>query len=279
MAIVKVENKTYTVDPLYQWDVNQDLVIRGLSFAAAPEIHFTNASMVRAVRVFSTMDAAGVITARIPNSLLQSSQKVKAHVCTREGDVFKTWYTIEAPVRARVKPADYTITDDPEVYSFVALENLVKAATDDLAAAVERVDAAEATANAAKSTAEGIAGTANAAKSAADEAKTTAGAAQSTAEAAATVAAGAQAAADAARVVQVVVVLTAAGWTDKQQTVAAAGVTADNLVIPGPDPAADNYAAYTESGVRCIAQAADTLTFTCEEAPAVDLTVNVAVFK
>lgn len=275
MAIVKVEKNTYTAEPLYQWDVNQDLVISGLSFAAAPEIHFTNASMVRAVRVFATMDAAGVITARIPNSLLQSSQKMKAHVCTLEGDVFKTWYTVELPVRARKKPADYTITDDPEVYSFVALENLVHEATAEVAAAVETVNAAAAIAENAAAVASGIAGTADEAKTAAEgaqtaaaEANATAGEAKATAEAA--LAAKAQA---------LVVYLPASGWSDNRQTVAALGVTADNLVMPGPDPAAENYAAYTESAVRCVAQAADALTFSCENAPTIALTVNVAVFN
>lgn len=72
------------------------------------------------------------------------------------------------------------------------------------------------------------------------------------------------------------VTLSASGWSNKQQTVTVTGVTADNLVIPGPAPA--SYAAYAENGVYCSAQAADSLTFTCDSVPSTDLTVNVAVF-
>jgi len=70
--------------------------------------------------------------------------------------------------------------------------------------------------------------------------------------------------------------LTANGWADNQQTVSVPGVTADSTVIPGPAP--DSYVAYAENGVYCSAQAANSLTFTCDSVPSADLTVNVAVF-
>ena len=189
-AVVTVTKNTYTVDPLYQWDLNQVLEIRGLSMATVPEVHFTNDATARAVRRFATMDAAGVIRAEVPNGLLQSNLKLRAHICTREGELFKTWYTVEIPVKARKQPADYTITDDQDIYSFTMLEDQVREATEDLAAAVKRVDGAVATANAAKSTAEGIAAiaedaqaTAENAQAAANEAKTAAAAAQNAAAA------------------------------------------------------------------------------------------------
>ena len=124
MAIVKVEKNSYTVDSVYQWDKNQDLVIYGLSLATIPEIHFANDAMDKTIVRQSTMDDAGVIRAEIPNSLLQKPYKIRAYVCIYEGDTFKSLYLITIPIQARSMPLDYTLTvSDDEVYSFNALEN------------------------------------------------------------------------------------------------------------------------------------------------------------
>lgn len=125
MSIVNVQKDRYTAEPLYQWDVNQVLEIRGLSLPSVPSIHFTNEAMDRAIVRQATMDGAGVVTVDIPNSLLQKPYKIKAYVCIYEGETFETLYKIEIPVNARKKPADYTIEDDQEVYSFNELENYV----------------------------------------------------------------------------------------------------------------------------------------------------------
>ncbi len=125
MSVVRVENERYTVDPLYQWDVNQVLEIRGLSLPSVPSIHFTNETMDKAIVRQAAMDGAGVITVDVPNSLLQKPYKIKAYICIYEGDTFETLYLIEIPVKSRKKPSDYTLEGDTEVYSFNALENLV----------------------------------------------------------------------------------------------------------------------------------------------------------
>lgn len=122
MSIVKVEKNTYTADPLYQWDVDQTLEIYGLSLPSIPEIHYTNAAMERAVVRHATMDAAGVIRAEIPNALLQKPYKIAAYVCIYEGGAFRSLYKIEIKVKERPQPSDYVIVDDPDVYSFNALE-------------------------------------------------------------------------------------------------------------------------------------------------------------
>lgn len=69
--------------------------------------------------------------------------------------------------------------------------------------------------------------------------------------------------------------LPANGWnaTAKTQTVNAAGVTASALCIVVA--AAESFVAYGEAQVRCSAQGAGTLTFTCEDVPTADLTANV----
>lgn len=69
--------------------------------------------------------------------------------------------------------------------------------------------------------------------------------------------------------------LTVAGWTNNEQTVSAAGVTATNTVIVAPAPA--SAAAWAAAGVVCTAQAAGSLTFTCTTAPTAALTANVLI--
>ena len=125
MNSVIVQNDRYTVEPLYQWDVNQELKVRGLSLPSIPEIHFTIESMNGAIVRQATMDGAGVITVSVPNSLLQKSYPIMAYVCIYEGDTRKSLYAIKIPVKARKRPDDYTIENDEEIYSFNALENLV----------------------------------------------------------------------------------------------------------------------------------------------------------
>lgn len=127
--MIKVNFNTYSnyiTDSLYQWDVNRDLVITGLNLSVAPEIHFSNANTDRAIVRQSTL-ASGVVTVRIPNSFLQSALTIKAYVGIYEDDTFKVIETIEIPVIARTKSADYTIEDsDEEIYSFNKLENSIK---------------------------------------------------------------------------------------------------------------------------------------------------------
>lgn len=282
MTIVKVEKNTYTVDPLYQWDLNQVLEIRGLSMAEVPEVHFTNDAAVRAIRRFATMDAAGVICAEVPNALLQTAGKIRALVCIREGEVFKTYHEIRIPVKARPQPADYTITDDQDIYSFTELENLVHenitkaeaAATSAAASAAQAVDvanaantaanAATATAEAAAEVAAGIAATANAAATAAAEAKSTA---------------------ETLAALHAVIVLPANGWTDVApytQTVQVADILETDQphygVIYSADPGTAKAEKEAFAMVDDLDTAAGSLTFTCFEAvPAVSLTIQLEV--
>ena len=114
---------SYVTDSLYQWDINQDLAINGLNLTEAPEIHFSNVNMDRAIVRQSTLEN-GVVTVRIPNSLLQVAYTIKAYVGVYEGETFKVIETVEIPIIARTRPSDYTIEDsDEEIYSFKLLEN------------------------------------------------------------------------------------------------------------------------------------------------------------
>lgn len=71
----------------------------------------------------------------------------------------------------------------------------------------------------------------------------------------------------------VTVTLTVAGWSNNQQSQSAVNVTADNIVWVSPTPA--SFDAYTEAGIRAIAQGAGTITFQCTTVPTVEITVEV----
>lgn len=115
----------YVTDSLYQWDINQVLAISGLNLSVAPEIHFNNINMERAVVRQSTL-VDGVVTVKIPNALLQSVYPIKVYVGVYEGETFKVIESIEIPIIARVKPADYRIEDsDEDIYSFNKLETML----------------------------------------------------------------------------------------------------------------------------------------------------------
>lgn len=70
-------------------------------------------------------------------------------------------------------------------------------------------------------------------------------------------------------------VLYAVNWASQSQTLTVTGVSASNIVIVSPAPA--SYEAYGEAGVRCSAQASNSLTFTCTDTPSANLTVNVVI--
>lgn len=71
--------------------------------------------------------------------------------------------------------------------------------------------------------------------------------------------------------------LPVSGWSSNKQTVAVSGVTANNTVIVTAAPA--SYEHYNECAVRCSAQGAGTLTFTCTDTPTSALTANVLILE
>lgn len=72
--------------------------------------------------------------------------------------------------------------------------------------------------------------------------------------------------------------LPASGWVGLEQTVSVEQVTKSAGVTAAPAPEdEENYRGYLESGVRCAAQDAGTLTFRCSRVPTRDLTVNVRI--
>lgn len=114
---------SYVTDTLYQWEIDRVLSVSGLNLSVAPEVHFSNANMDRAVVKQSVMNK-GIVSVTIPNSLLQDPLTIHAHIGIYEGDTFKVLEKIEIPVLPRKRPVDYRIEDsDEEIYSFKELEN------------------------------------------------------------------------------------------------------------------------------------------------------------
>lgn len=126
--MIKANFKTYAsyvTDSLYQWDLNQKLSVSGLNLTVAPEVHFSNSNMEKAI-VRQANLKNHVVSVDIPNSLLQEALTIKAHICIYDNDTLKVIELIEIPVNPRVRPLDYKIEDsDEEIYSFNALENLI----------------------------------------------------------------------------------------------------------------------------------------------------------
>lgn len=100
---------------LYQWDQGREIAIS----TDADVVDFARKNDAKAVRVKPVVKD-GVLTASIPNSLLQSSQQIVAYLV--KGD--QTIYGQVLPVIPRQKPADYVETED-DVLSYVALEKRV----------------------------------------------------------------------------------------------------------------------------------------------------------
>lgn len=71
------------------------------------------------------------------------------------------------------------------------------------------------------------------------------------------------------------IILAVASWSNNQQVINVSGVAVNNAVIVAPAP--DSFKDYGENGVYCSAQAAGTLTFTCDSVPTTDITVNVII--
>lgn len=84
-----------------------------------------------------------------------------------------------------------------------------------------------------------------------------------------------------ASVVTETVILYADEWGHDTKSLVVSSATVPltaKVITVAPDPGDENYAAYTECGVRCISQSADGLTFQCDDVPDIDLTVNLAGF-
>ncbi len=116
---------SYVTDSLYQWDLNQVLQVIGLRLDVAPEVHFANADMDRAIPRQATLEN-GVMKVNVPNTILQHPLRIHAYIGIYEGDTFKVVEKVEIPVIPKKRPTDYVFEDtDGEIYSYNNLENQI----------------------------------------------------------------------------------------------------------------------------------------------------------
>lgn len=114
---------SYVTDSLYQWDMNQKLNIIGLDLTEAPEVHFANANMERAIVRPATINK-DTITVDIPNSILQEPLPIKAYIGIYEDKTFKIIETVKIPVIPKERPTDYKFEDDGgDIYSYNEILN------------------------------------------------------------------------------------------------------------------------------------------------------------
>lgn len=74
------------------------------------------------------------------------------------------------------------------------------------------------------------------------------------------------------------ITLTTSGWSSNTQTVTVSGVSASETAqLITPTPAIASQSAYYEAGIMCTGQAANSLTFTCQTVPTINLTVYVVI--
>lgn len=108
---------------LMQWDANQVLKIENFGLSEPPLFHFTMLGSDEALTVESILDSEDMITAKIPNILLQKTGKMLVYIYVIETDYGqRTMYTVELPIRERAKPADYEYVENIEFVSAEAIE-------------------------------------------------------------------------------------------------------------------------------------------------------------
>lgn len=113
-----------TSDSVYQWDLNHTIAISGVDTSKAIALHFCNKKSTEAIVVPTTIDG-DVVTAPIPNVLLQEPHNVIAYLHTTSNDESKTIEIIHIPVIARVKPSEYEFTDNEDIYNFEMLDGRI----------------------------------------------------------------------------------------------------------------------------------------------------------
>lgn len=109
-----------TISNLFQWDVDQkiNIVVEGSPdgyLKNAPEVHFSNIGRKDALIVRSTVKNNSIITASVPNILLQDAYPLLVYVyLTDKTDVSsqKTILYSEIPVRKRPKPSDHLYVEN-----------------------------------------------------------------------------------------------------------------------------------------------------------------------
>ena len=113
---------------LYQWDTGRSLAVRVCCGEKISEVHFAHAEDDVALPV-SVTEYDGILTADIPNKLLQRDGTLKVWAVVHTADGRQTLRNAYLSVRARAKPDDYVYTET-EIMDYRRLEEKIDAKLD-----------------------------------------------------------------------------------------------------------------------------------------------------
>lgn len=116
MTIIEVQGK-----PLYQWDTDRHVAISPGNGVTVDDVHFACSGQTDALVVEYKTDESGLLSAPIPNILLQSGNNITIYACMTTANGEHTIASRTYSVIKRPKPADYVYTET-EVKSYAALD-------------------------------------------------------------------------------------------------------------------------------------------------------------
>lgn len=95
------------LDYYTQWDVGQQLAIRGADFSSAPYFYFSN-SRSNTAYIMPSEVSEDIALVNVPDLLLQDAIPLIVYISySPDGDIGTTEYSIRIPVMPRKKPNDY----------------------------------------------------------------------------------------------------------------------------------------------------------------------------
>lgn len=110
---------------LYQWDINQDITVSGISTSPLPVFHFCNRLSKKAFVVVPSVSDNNLV-AHVPNVLLQQPEHIMVYICEDiDGEGYKTLYATRINVQPRVMPDTYIFDNDYDYISVVDIDRRV----------------------------------------------------------------------------------------------------------------------------------------------------------
>lgn len=112
-------------NPLYQWELGRKVQLFPLPNMTIDEVHFSNHGDPEAL-VVKPKNENGIITAEIPNILLQSGNHLVVYSVNVAEGFIDTLRSCTFAVRKRAKPSDYLYTE-VEILNYDSLEKRMRA--------------------------------------------------------------------------------------------------------------------------------------------------------
>ena len=112
-------------NPLYQWELGRTVQLFPLPNMTIDEVHFSNHGDPEAL-VVKPKNENGIITAEIPNILLQSGNHLVVYSVNVAEGFIDTLRSCTFAVRKRAKPSDYLYTE-VEILNYDSLEKRMRA--------------------------------------------------------------------------------------------------------------------------------------------------------